>query len=210
MTLSWLPVIWVDILGSALTLMLALMCVKLAWQVTRRQPGDTFRYYLFLLCLSFAIFAVSRSFGHLVKQILIFAGLTPIWQKIAPFSGSINSATFIIAFAFSLYFYRSYQVHLELELHKNRLEELVAERTAALANKNLELQDALAKVKVLSGFLPICASCKKIRDDDGYWNQIEEYIQTRSEAEFSHSICPECAEKLYPELFNKNKKEHDP
>ena len=68
----------------------------------------------------------------------------------------------------------------------------------------------MTKVKVLSGFLPICASCKKIRDDDGYWNQIEEYIQTRSEAEFSHSICPECAEKLYPELFNKNKKEHDP
>jgi len=66
--------------------------------------------------------------------------------------------------------------------------------------KNLisELQDALAKVKMLSGFLPICASCKKIRDDKGYWNQIEAYIRDHSEAEFSHGLCPECAKKLYP------------
>ena len=63
-----------------------------------------------------------------------------------------------------------------------------------------ELQDALAEVKALSGLLPICASCKNIRDDKGYWNQIESYIRDRSEAEFSHSICPECAKKLYPDL----------
>ncbi len=63
-----------------------------------------------------------------------------------------------------------------------------------------ELQDALAKVKKLSGFLPICSSCKKIRDDKGYWNQIESYIHKHSEAEISHSICPECAKKLYPDL----------
>ena len=61
-----------------------------------------------------------------------------------------------------------------------------------------ELQDALAKVKLLSGLLPICASCKKIRDDKGYWNQIESYIRAHSEAEFSHGICPECARNLYP------------
>ncbi|MEN6616329.1 MAG: PAS domain S-box protein [Syntrophorhabdus sp.] len=59
-----------------------------------------------------------------------------------------------------------------------------------------QLQEALAKVKLLSGFLPICAWCKKIRDDKGYWNQIEKYLKDHSEAEFSHSICPECMEKL--------------
>ncbi|HEY7585423.1 MAG TPA: hypothetical protein VH866_02820 [Candidatus Deferrimicrobiaceae bacterium] len=63
-----------------------------------------------------------------------------------------------------------------------------------------ELQNALARVKALSGLLPICASCKKIRDDKGYWNQIETYIKERSEAEFSHSICPECRKKLYPDF----------
>jgi PAS domain S-box-containing protein len=64
-----------------------------------------------------------------------------------------------------------------------------------------ELQGALSEVKTLSGLLPICASCKKIRDDSGYWNQLETYISRHSSAEFSHGICPECARKLYPELF---------
>lgn len=62
------------------------------------------------------------------------------------------------------------------------------------------LNKALEEVKTLSGFLPICASCKKIRDDRGYWNQIETYISDHSEAEFSHGICPECCKKLYPEF----------
>ena len=64
-----------------------------------------------------------------------------------------------------------------------------------------ELQKALAKVKTLSGLLPICSSCKKIRDDKGYWNQIETYIRERSEADFTHGICPNCAKKLYPGLL---------
>lgn len=63
-----------------------------------------------------------------------------------------------------------------------------------------ELRDALTKVRTLSGMLPICAACKKIRDDQGYWNQIESYISKHSKAEFSHSLCPDCALKLYPEL----------
>ena len=66
-----------------------------------------------------------------------------------------------------------------------------------------ELQEALDKVKLLGGFLPICASCKKIRNDQGYWQQIEMYIRENSEAEFSHSICPDCAKQLYPEFVGK-------
>ncbi len=69
-----------------------------------------------------------------------------------------------------------------------------------LLHERNELQKALSEIKTLSGLLPICASCKKIRDDKGYWNQIELYIRDRSEAEFSHSICPICAEKLYGHL----------
>ncbi len=64
----------------------------------------------------------------------------------------------------------------------------------------LELQDALAEVITLRGIIPICSSCKKVRDDKGYWNQIESYIRDHSEADFSHSICPECAKELYPDL----------
>lgn len=74
-----------------------------------------------------------------------------------------------------------------------------------------ELQDALAKVKQLSGMLPICASCKKIRDDKGYWNQIEVYIRDHSEAEFTHGLCPECAKKAYKELdeLKEEQKKHN-
>lgn len=64
----------------------------------------------------------------------------------------------------------------------------------------LELQKTLAEVKTLKGIIPICTSCKKIRDDKGYWNQVEAYIRDHSDAEFTHGICQECVEKLYPGL----------
>ncbi len=64
-----------------------------------------------------------------------------------------------------------------------------------------ELQDALAQVKRLSGMLPICSHCHKIRDDEGYWNQVADYITLHSEAVFSHGICPDCARKVYPDYF---------
>jgi PAS domain S-box-containing protein len=82
------------------------------------------------------------------------------------------------------------------------------EREALIDN----LKTSLARVRKLSGLLPICASCKKIRDDKGYWNQIEAYIRDHSEAEFSHGICPECTRKLYPQYYRnhseKMKKNH--
>ena len=64
----------------------------------------------------------------------------------------------------------------------------------------LDLQKALSEIKTLSGLLPICSHCKKIRDDKGYWNQIEGYLQDHSELELSHGICPDCAEKYYPDM----------
>lgn len=70
---------------------------------------------------------------------------------------------------------------LELKMQKN-----------ALARKNVELEEALTRVKELSGLLPICMMCKKIRDDSGYWNQLETYISRHSKALFSHGLCPEC------------------
>jgi PAS domain S-box-containing protein len=69
-----------------------------------------------------------------------------------------------------------------------------------------ELQAALARIKSLSGLIPICAACKKIRDDQGYWQQVEVYIRDHSEAEFSHGLCPDCARRLYPELYEEDGK----
>lgn len=67
-----------------------------------------------------------------------------------------------------------------------------------------DLQSALTRVRQLSGLLPICASCKRIRDDQGYWNQIEVYISEHSDADFSHGLCPECVAKLYPDIDDRD------
>ncbi|MDP1858915.1 MAG: PAS domain-containing protein [Gemmatimonadaceae bacterium] len=77
--------------------------------------------------------------------------------------------------------------------HRKRVEE-------ELERERVRLNQALDQVDVLRGILPICARCKKIRDDTGYWNQVEQYVSEHSRAEFSHSICPECARVLYPEF----------
>jgi PAS domain S-box-containing protein len=71
------------------------------------------------------------------------------------------------------------------------------------ARENLitELQETLAKVKTLSGLLPICTACKQIRDDQGYWHQVENYLRDHSDTEFTHGICPDCARKLYPQIY---------
>jgi hypothetical protein len=70
-----------------------------------------------------------------------------------------------------------------------------------LSHKNNELAGALFEIKRLKGILPICTECKKIRDDAGYWHQVELYVREHTEAEFSHSICPDCMRKLYPEFI---------
>lgn len=62
------------------------------------------------------------------------------------------------------------------------------------------LEETLAQVKTLSGLLPICAKCKKIRDDNGYWNQIENYLAQHASVDFTHGICPECSKEMYPEM----------
>ena len=64
-----------------------------------------------------------------------------------------------------------------------------------------KLEEALSKVRTLCGLLPICSVCKRIRDDQGYWNQIEDYVRKHCPAEFSHGICPECAKRHYPEFY---------
>jgi hypothetical protein len=68
------------------------------------------------------------------------------------------------------------------------------------SESNRKLHLALQEVKTLSGLLPICANCKRIRDDRGYWNRVEEFFKKRTNLEFTHSICPECMRKLYPDV----------
>ena len=90
---------------------------------------------------------------------------------------------------------RLLHITIEMALYKHRMEQ---EREKLLG----DLQEALARVKLLSGLLPICAGCKSIRDEEGYWHQVEAYIRDHSEADFSHSVCPRCARTLYPDYFD--------
>jgi len=76
----------------------------------------------------------------------------------------------------------------------------LVEAQGALAEKIGELRRALAEIKTLRGIVPICAGCKKIRDDSGFWQQVEVYVRDHSEAEFSHGLCPDCMKRLYPEF----------
>lgn len=92
--------------------------------------------------------------------------------------------------------------HMTIRNLQKQLQEKNSElqnRNSQLEKKKSELQEALDSIKTLKGLIPICANCKKIRDDDGFWQQVEAYISDHSEAKFSHSLCPPCAKELYPE-----------
>ncbi|MFW6239357.1 MAG: response regulator [Thermodesulfobacteriota bacterium] len=91
---------------------------------------------------------------------------------------------------------RELRATLEMAIYKGRMDR---ERTTLIAR----LQEAMANVRELSGLLPICSGCKKIRNDEGYWSQVEEFISKRSDVRFTHSLCPECAHRLYPDLYPK-------
>ena len=85
---------------------------------------------------------------------------------------------------------RAVVAQLELRRHVQERDNLLKQLHAAAAN-----------IKILRGLIPICAACKKIRDDKGYWNQIEIYVADHSEADFTHGVCPECAKRLYPDAY---------
>ncbi len=91
---------------------------------------------------------------------------------------------------------------IEYSLDITERKKIEAERESLIQ----KLETALGEVKTLSGMLPICSSCKKVRDDQGYWKQIEVYISQRSDAQFSHSLCPDCAVQLYPEWAGRLKR----
>ncbi|MCX6120942.1 MAG: triple tyrosine motif-containing protein [Ignavibacteriales bacterium] len=135
--------------------------------------------------------------------------IPPFWQTSWFYS---LCAVSLIMFGTSAYLFKVHQ----LRANERKLRHMVDERTQELASEIAErerlitkLQDAAADIKVLSGLVPICSNCKKIRDDKGYWTQLEGYIQAHSQAQFSHGVCPECAEKLYGDLYAKVKKQID-
>jgi hypothetical protein len=120
--------------------------------------------------------------------------LLTVFPDMPPLAEAFLDAFMLTVMIFPMLYFFSFR---PLILHINERKRM-EERNKKLIE---ELHEAIAEIKVLSGLLPICSSCKKIRDDKGYWTWIEKYIQEHSEAQFSHSICPDCAKKLYPKLY---------
>jgi uncharacterized PurR-regulated membrane protein YhhQ (DUF165 family) len=198
--------------ASVIATLLDLIFLAIAWEYFGR-PNLNLKLWLraFLTLL-----------GVMWLDVLLFAtgafAGTPAYLSIM--KGTLISRFFITVFAFPfLYGYLHWQSSKKGVAIENRpvlaILRPVAEITAELSQAQQEierrkaaeeerdriigeLQKALSEVKTLRGFLPICAQCKSIRDDKGYWNQIESYIRDHSDVDFTHSICPDCAKKLYP------------
>ena len=151
------------------------------------------------------LFQKRKEFDAGVLRLLIASIIVTITSELAFtfYSHAYGLANLIGHYFKIVSFYLIYKAIIETGLVKpyDLLFRNLKQSEEDLRYERDNLQKALAKVKTLSGLLPICANCKKIRDDKGYWNQIEAYIRDHSEADFSHSICPECAKNLYPEFY---------
>jgi len=150
-------------------------------------------YYFIVPALSFLLFEYEEKIDRFLLSGVAFALflISELWTSHVPYfelsSGAnrffyISSVVIVFLIILTvIIFFTNY-----LNQHEENREKLIS-----------ELQKALSEVKTLKGFLPICSSCKKIRDDKGYWNRIESYISKHSEAEFTHGMCPECNDKFY-------------
>jgi hypothetical protein len=141
------------------------------------------------LFFAFAGIFSTAGLGFVYSALALLANLV-IFELIAGFIMPVISSLFItynffVVGIILIYLYTSYLVEYT---SRNNF------------SVSAQLMESISEIHQLSGLLPICASCKKIRDDKGYWNQMETYISTHSEADFSHGICPDCAHELYPDV----------
>lgn len=138
--------------------------------------------------------------GNFIGAFEIYYDITESKQKLDMLLYQVHLAIFIISTVLLIAIvFSTYKANAHIAAQKRT--ELEREKLI------IELQSALDEIKTLQGIIPICSYCKQIRDDEGYWNKIEEYIQDRSGAQFSHGICPDCIKKHHPKLGkNKEKK----
>ncbi len=166
MTISALPIFTVDLFGSALMIVFSALCLRHVWDLKRKNPQNLIWTYMLWVCMALGGFAVSRSAGHILKQILYLTRHTDIWQEISAYSGTINTFMLTIVGAVTLFFERVWKIHNQIltdrqalqETHSKllymnqNLERMVAERTAALAQseKQMAQADRLASIGQLS------------------------------------------------------------
>ncbi|MBN2467303.1 MAG: hypothetical protein JXD19_04055 [Deltaproteobacteria bacterium] len=172
-------------------------------------PPVNLRYYAGLILVLFFAYTLLRArfvWATLSGWVVVgFYEVAAIWIIETPVDILISNNFFFISAniigmiaCYFMEYHARRNFYLMYLLEKER--DKVRLGSKKLGKKVKELREAIEKVKTLSGLIPICAHCKKIRDDRGFWNQIEKYISTHSDVEFSHSLCPECVKQLYPEI----------
>lgn len=159
-----------------------------------------------------ALFMLGKRLGSILSMAMLMLTLLVFWLgRQYPFIASYNDnltyrilSTYLTLFLISLIMeHLRKTVQDRLQENRQKLERANREKEQLIG----ELQSTLQEIDLLRGILPICACCKKVRNDSGYWEQVEEYIRARSKAQFSHSICPDCAVQYYDEIDNFD---HDP
>ena len=136
MIVTSLPIWLIDVVGSVLMIVLSFMCLLLANRLRNRDRNNVIWTYLLLVCFGLAGFAISRSAGHIVKQLLLISGQAPVWAKIQPFSGAINTISFVFVGSVTLFFERVWRIYNQIEKDKHELQD--ARDKLIYLNQNLE------------------------------------------------------------------------
>ncbi|HUI91881.1 MAG TPA: hypothetical protein VLX68_06490 [Chitinivibrionales bacterium] len=141
------------------------------------------------------------------RFLLVQASLTVFFLAVVNdilLGGRVLKSIYLVEYSFlAVILVMDYFMQRDYVFLYNKEKEYAQELELKVKERTRDLEDSLAHIKTLSGLIPICASCKKVRDDRGYWQQVEEYISEHTEAGFSHGICPDCMKKMYPEQYEK-------
>lgn len=179
---------------------LALLALSFFVGVTIGSGQGTLLYWLYMMPL-FLLFFLGKFEGS-VGTIIFFAIIAVL--LINPLGLAIYAYDLQISIRFLVSLLFVAIMAYALEFSRQRFSELLTAEHDKLLLEKKHLEEALKNIKILKGLLPMCANCKKIRDDQGYWQQVEVYLSQRAEVEFSHGICPDCKAKLYPEIYGEN------
>ena len=200
---TYRPVLWLYVLAGAVLLIMT-------WIYNGGIDGsDTFvsmvalvamtvvcktRRWLVVLSVFFPIMSILFFLGYQYPQIVV--PYSDAGQRYLDVYLTFVISTAVIFAIITLIL----QNHTQEKERLDALNRILEEKNAMLNRSNRDLEAAISQIDTLNGLLPICSACKKVRDDKGYWSQIEAYIQAHSKAEFTHGICPECAQRLYPDV----------
>lgn len=172
---------------------LNLLSLAMLYNVSIGAGGMVAMLWLYIIPL--LIFFFLETIESIVSTILFFSGAIILMVYPSLFGTFDYGTEMGVRFLISLFFLTI--IARGLESSRYRYSMMLKTSNNELTANQKKLETALSEIKTLSGMLPICAHCKKIRDDKGYWNHLEDYIQTHSDASFSHGLCAECSDVLY-------------